>query len=1052
MKTTKNRKPNKSSIVKVIVSDFDKFGIKELKVIYRKNKGIDILEIDNEKEFKKLEFRTRVKKNGDLEEFATSKLNVLRVYDSLDNTTYEVDTENIVGKTRVIVKNLDDGSLSLEKIVEDRPIKKYTIKIEYIRTKNHDLQMRVKISDRLFYKLKTRKILEKKYGDIRLEKLNYNLYCNRILELERPKKRRKTGRAFSYTERILLDNQVNDYYERISGIKNVSSREIIWINKFVDYRSNMLLYYKVINNLMVKDLKVASSEFEEHNGKDLDILDVEEGINWNRDYSIFMNKVFKDKGLNIEVCTFIEGHNENIDRQIDNLDIEDKTYLESKRKLEERYIGIEEINTREDFRKIYKIVSFLKREMFSYNYETFRQIYSGEEVFIGEEDLKDLLNLDIFKIMDKVNLVKTNIKTNYLSEKTRIFVLGENIKAKKILSRYINISERVEGFNDFVNYNIDKYLGENGLALEEYSKYFFKTIDILENSHKPNEFLLKDYKNLKKWIGAPFIDDIQLSKEYKNLYNARKNLMENVDKSIENEEILKLNRKMKNITNLNSKYRLQIKMQFAFAYIKRFWDENKASLKDDENVNSLVDSMNEYGQWNTRRVSKEEFLEILKLKDRDRMITKIIEKYQFRNSEDLFNVSNESNLLKIYILIYSLLPMEIKSEFLRFVKKNMYDIKLVDTPNNIKRKNKFFSNLKLFERNTSKLQLLSYSVTDVFIEPSSLVQINKFIENYFTDNVGDIRDNDLIYRLESRNNNYIKSFIVPVFEYYKIVYKLLNDIELELLYKRAEKDESSINTILSKYKRELEFEKIIQDIDIIKLDRLGYLKANILSMRDEKLLLEVLNIKDELSVAGRLEEKMTEFQVKDILRDSLNKNVINDYYMKKEQLVFEYRSFIEEKYRLKVRCVNKKQDESYTVRELLEKIELKEKQLEKITKLKKFKQVKYLESEMEKLLLDLDKKIKKLGIKLALQTITKDEIKTLKIERVYEENLDAKEIETFYFRYNKTNNKYEDIYNHSAYVSNGSIITIDEERDEKFPVQTIDLSNKYRHKISFKIK
>ena len=212
----KKLKPNKSSIVRIIISNFDDKQIKEIKVLYSKQGGVDVIRLNGTEPDEKGRIKFNFKS-------ASNRLE--------DEQTYSLGEND--GQTFFVTTNEDETELCVTKRSKftNEIIKEYRLFGEYVATNSNEKKVIVSVSDDIDYS-------GEKYQN----------------------SQRKNKRTINQsTNRMLLDLDVINNYRQIGSEsdkidKNViiDSKEIYKINKFLNYRSDMIIYYQIINNFLMQ--------------------------------------------------------------------------------------------------------------------------------------------------------------------------------------------------------------------------------------------------------------------------------------------------------------------------------------------------------------------------------------------------------------------------------------------------------------------------------------------------------------------------------------------------------------------------------------------------------------------------------------------------------------------------------------------------------------------------------------------------------------------------------------------------------------------------------
>lgn len=928
-------KPNKGSIVRIVISNYDMKGIKELKVRYRKQAQLDtfILQTTLDKENNSIlisEFRVKAKEKNRY------------------SFTYDGKEKFSAPSNSVVITKIDNTNP-----VKSKEIRKYKITLGIDEKCKTGSMITAAIED----------LLE---DDIEREGI------------------RSARRKASKTERKLIAEPICHNYAQIAqcSIEEIDAVKIYKVKRFLSYRSNMLLFFALINDFLCKNLKNKKGE------KISEIWKIEnKGNNEKMDF---------DENYNILVAQIkeyftkeIENYNNRIDNIIDKKELlkysEEKEESEKNKKLEElnklesqklKILTDEEIKV--DVIKIIKILSDLRHSLMHYEYKYFENLFENKK----NEELAELLNLNLFKNLTLLRQMKIENKTNYLEGDEKFNILGKDVRAKNALGYYNLLTEQKNGFNNFINSffvqdgseNLDfkklidqdfiraqkrleediKNCKESGKKLEkelkENPKKSEKLEKELEKKQKKLKELKKELEKMKqhyKRLNCAYVWDIHSSTVYKKLYNERKNLIEKYNKQLNglqdknaitsiNAQLLRIKKEMEEITKSNSLFRLKYKMQIAYAFLEVEYKGNIAKFKNEfdcsktEKIQEWLEKSEEYLNY---CVEKEEdgkdykfhFKEISEIKD--------------THNEKWLENTSENNLFKFYILTYLLLPMEFKGDFLGVVKKHYYDIKNVDFMDESEKElsqeqidkmmeDSFFHKIRLFEKNTKRYEIIKYSIL-------TSDEIKKYFE------LLDLKVPYLEYKGIDEIGIFNKNIILPIFKYYQIIFKLYNDLEIhglfsvsfdinktlsdlkrcsgeninfqQLLYIIKKKDEMAIEEEKQKILKSLKLsnlnknmvasdeKEILKEINkkLKKLDGISFLRNKISHLEYDKIIEGVL--KTAVSAENKktpeinadkvfLNEKIK--KIIDFIKENkldkveLGFNFINDFFMKKEQFMF----------------------------------------------------------------------------------------------------------------------------------------------------------------------
>lgn len=920
-------KPNRGSIVRIIISNYDMKGIKELKVRYRKQAQLDtfILQTTLDKSNNSIlisEFRVKAR-----EKYRYS-------------FTYDGKEKFSVPSNSVIVTKIDNAAPE-----KSKEIRKY------------------KITLGIDEKCKTGSMITAAIEDL--------LEDDRVREgIRNPR------RKVSKTERKLIAETICHNYAQIAQcpVEEIDAVKIYKVKRFLSYRSNMLLFFALINDFLCKSLK-------DKKGKKIsEIWEIENKgnknwIDYDRYYNILVAQIKE------YFTKEIENYNNRIDNIISKKELlkysEEKKESEKNKKLEElnklesqklQILTDEEIKA--DVIKIIKIFSDLRHSLMHYEYKYFENLFENKK----NEELAELLNLNLFKNLTLLRQMKIENKTNYLEGSEKFNIIGKNIKAKEVLGHYNLLAEQKNGFNNFINsffvqdgvenLEFKKLIDENFIKaqkeLEEDIKNCKESVKKLEKKLKENpkksedleKKLEKKQKKLKELkqelekmkqhyqrLNCAYVWDIHSSTVYKKLYNKRKSLIEEYNKQINeikdkeaitaiNAELLRIKKEMEEITKSNSLFRLKYKMQIAYAFLEIEFGGSIAKFKDEFDC-SKMEEVQEYLKKDIK------YLKYYKDKEAQKNyefpFEEIFEIKDTHNEEWLENTS-ENNLFKFYILTYLLLPMEFKGDFLGVVKKHYYDIKNVDFTDESEKElsqeqldkmigDSFFHKIRLFEKNTKRYEIIKYSILT-----------SDEIKKYFR-----LLELDVPYFEYEKGTDEIgifnKNIILTIFKYYQIIFKLYNDLEIHGLFNIS----SDLDKILKDLKSygnkninfreflyvikqnnnsstEEEYRKIWENLEakylrlhlltpekeeiktktkeeLEKLNEISNLRNGICHLNYKEIIEEILKREiGEKNKEATLNEKIRKLinfiKENELDRVELGFNFINDFFMKKEQFMF----------------------------------------------------------------------------------------------------------------------------------------------------------------------
>ena len=903
---SKEIKPNRSSIIRVIISNYDNKGIKEVKVRYNKQAQLDTFIIESQ-----------------IEEGAFILKNIK--WKAKEKYRYEMLIKEVNSTSVEIIKK--------DRFLNNEIVRGYILNFK-VSSKNKDVVV-VEIEDILLLKS--------------------------VQQGERANIRRIT----SQTERKLLNIETQISYSKIVSCspEDIDSIKIYKIKRYLSYRSNMLLFFSLINDFFCEGLydekgKKISELWRITNKVDKNIID--ERVNkiaknlYNtlstelENYNNGIRKSIEKKNNSITDCknkiVSCERKIEKLDeeknrkkinqfkRDIANCNEKIKEYEESialKEKEKLFNLGFEKIKA--DVYKILEIYTELRHKLSHYNYIYFENLFENRE-----KDLKlaELLNLNIFNYLTLSKKLRIENKTNYLEEDTKFSILGVSGSAKKYYSLYNTLCEQKNGFNNFINSFFVKDGVENSEFKEKVEAKLKEDIKYLESLETKNNLNKKIHKKNKELellktqyneLGTAYFWDIHSSSNYKELYNKRKDTIENYNQILKGNrnkttlrnygrELFSKKNEMEKITKRNSIVRLKYKLQIAYAFIMKEFEGDISRFKSDFDI-SKIEQIKKYqnrGEEYLNYCDQDNF----KIKDFQKMIGEI------ESSSEITWLSNkvENNLFKFYVLTYILLPIEFKGDFLGFVKKHYYDIKNVEyLDENLNeltneeldkiKNDSFFNKIRLFEKNSKKYNIFSKSILTQERVKEYFRRLEIPAKHYeYTGNSGETK------------NIFNKNIVIPIFKYYEIVVKLYNDIEIAmLLYLSNIKNisiEEVINRIIEKQnnlkEEHKEFYTLTELFGFFKLVNEKaeefdsnisipekYLNSKPISLRNnifhynyEGFIGQLLDINSEgasnfsVNIEIRKLLKFIDPYLKKLKILHLDYNFINDYYMKKEQFMF----------------------------------------------------------------------------------------------------------------------------------------------------------------------
>lgn len=898
-------KANRSSIIRIIISNYDSNGIKEIKVRYNKQAQLDTFLIES-----KLE-------NG--------------VF-TLKNVEWKAKEKN---RYNMIIGELIDNTVKIAKIdkFSNEVIREYIIKFS-VSPKNKDVVV-VDIKDCMEHNL-----------NIKGERSN-------------------TRRETSQTERKLLSGETQITYSKIAccSPEDIDSLKIYKIKRYLSYRSNMLLFFSLINDFICEGTKeekivelykitskVDKNIIEERVTKIAQYLK-ENLSNELENYNNGIERTISKKSNSINDCNNrIESCKKKIKKldkvkykkQIRNLertiqDLENKIKEYSKiiaEKEKERLIALSKDKIKEDVYKILELYSDLRHKLAHYNYTYFENLFENNIEDSSMINMAKLLDLNIFKYLELSKKLRIENKTNYLDDDTKFSILGVRGKAKKYYSLYNTLCEQKNGFNTFINNFFTKDGIEDIDFKNKVNTRFKEEIKELEEfeakqKEKKKNFKDKELKLLKEQdteLETAYVWDIHNSIKYKGFYKDRKDIVEKYNQTLSGnrnktalrdygEKLLEIKNKMDNINKRNSIIRLKYKLQVAYGFLMKEFNGDIAKFKSEFDV-SKIEQIEKY------QARREEYLYYVDKKNfKIEKFQEILGELEASNKVSWLSSDTENNLFKFYVLTYILLPFEFKGDFLGFVKKHYYDIKNVEfldesneelTNEQLEKMkdDSFFNKIRLFEKNSKKYNIFSKSFLT-----------NERVKEYFKKLDIGAKHYEYVGANGETKGIFNKNIIIPIFKYYQIIIKLYNDVEIAiLLYLSKLKGDMPIDEVIGRVikkqsiseEKELEFYslnglfsffKLINDnlaeFDTTEKIPKSYLESEATFIRNKVFHFEYENFIDNLLEIDS--ENGSKFSIntkigklRKFIQDNLDKltginldyNFLNDYYMKKEQFIF----------------------------------------------------------------------------------------------------------------------------------------------------------------------
>ncbi|MGL5725338.1 type VI-C CRISPR-associated RNA-guided ribonuclease Cas13c [Cetobacterium sp.] len=872
MEKDKTYKPkqNRSSIIRIILSNYDMIGIKELKILYQKQGGVDTFNLESsiDLDSRKVIIKSFKVKAKEIKRYSFS-------YDTGDNFSED--------KNSVTVTKVDN--------ILNKEIRKYKITLS-LKEKTTDVIL-AEVEDKL-------EEPEKKVSGIRTN------FRNRT----------------SKTERKLLSQEVCKNYSEIARVstEDIDSLKIYKIKRFLSYRSNLLMYFALINNFLCAPLKnegiteiwkiskndapLSDERLEKITGHVFNTLskEIENRVNQlqkrisknNREIEEFKIS-YNHKNKNKQKSNQLESINKDLDKKISELS---------------GYSSKE--NLKQDLKKVIEIFSNFRHALMHYDYMYFENLFENKAC----DNLKNLLDLNFFKYTKLIEGFKIENKTNYLDGEEKLSVLGKPKNIKNLYSYYNTLCNNKSGFNKFIN----SFFTSDGVEDADFKKLitedFENEMNIMKGVSKKNPLTIKNLNRMESHFklmkGTPYFWDIHTSEIYKELYNKRKELVAQYNKEIDgirsntsiikiNSELLELKKQMEEITKNNALFRLKYKLQIAYAFLM---DEFKGDLKsfknnfDPTNLDDVQKYLNKKKKYLSFRISELEEREkdVFNLGKLEKKLKRLQGEVDKKDSLYL-DVNSKNNLFKFYILNYLLLPIEFKGDFLGFVKTHYYNIKNVDfldesdenlTNEKLNEKLKelsddsFFHKIRLFEKNIKNYEVIKYSIST-----------HEDMKRYFE--LLELNVTHLEYKSTDEVGIFNKNMLLPIFKYYQNVFKLYNDIEihgfLSIAHNKNINLEKALAFVKGKGKKSfLNFSNLLKKINENDYEEQAEIRNSIahLNLREliENLFTNELKLNETVRAA-------IEFSLNNELNKvDLGMDFINDYYMKKQRFIFNQRRLV----------------------------------------------------------------------------------------------------------------------------------------------------------------
>lgn len=413
-----------------------------------------------------------------------------------------------------------------------------------------------------------------------------------------------------------------------------------------------------------------------------------------------------------------------------------------------------------DFTKINNIFSKIRHSLAHFNFKFIDELLSNKKIESFDFDIK-LLN----EITENISNLYFEAKKEFIEDESINILDEKELSIKKLYTLYSKIDVKKPAFNKLIN----SFIIKDGIENQELKEYILSA------------------KNESYFI------DIHANKEYKSIYNEHKKLVSQNQllqlhandngKQIKelNDKLEKLKAQMNSITKQNSLKRLEYKLRIAFGFIATQY----ANFKE---FNNNFDEDIKKGRF--KEISFEKIKSYLETSytqqrffnygfDKKRKKPKSI--FDDIQGETLKELVQDDDLLKVILLFYIFTPKELKGEFLGFIKKFYHDTKNIskDTkeqePELEEVKLETPLKLKILEKNLKKLTIFNYSIS------SNTIFDGKNHRFYQKGNrFGKIYSK---FGISHNPEEFDKSLLAPLLNYYMNLYKLIGDFEIYLLLK-----------------------------------------------------------------------------------------------------------------------------------------------------------------------------------------------------------------------------------------------------------------------------
>lgn len=643
------RRANKSAVTRIIISNYDSEKIKEIKVLYRKQGGVDTIYINE------------------------------MVLDESTNKISFIDVEGNPNGFNVTTAECVDGIISFEK--KDKYTgeitRKFKISGEFVKTHNHTM-VKVCLKD----------------------------------ELEGSSEKRKNT-AHTERKLIPVEQIKNYAFLLNKDESQIDSLTIYKAKRFMTYRSNMEFYYNFMNDFFMYNDKNGDRDSlrELYKVGELKVEDPEKYKKYVEYFaskiedrtSIFIenhnnrirNNPEKAELQGLKVLEYsVQEIKEDVSKIIE-------VFSDVRHNLMHfNYTFFEKLFTGNDD----SLTLNLELNLFEKLFDTKRLKDESRNTYLETDDKIRLMkkNINAKDIYDFYN--KLCNRSNGFNKFINSFFATdgkENMDLKQIINQ--DFDQSLEGIKKYLDGLKPEEKENNELLQKRYDDFTYARGKIQEayawDIHLCPFYkkLYNQHKNLVKEQGILISNphDSQIKKKITK----------------KNKEIRKIKIEMERLSKINAKIRLEYKMRLAFGLL--YEDFNKMDidyfkknfdLTKEEEIRKHLLKGTQYLLVSGENGDIEE----LNLKSIIKQEAESLE-----SNDSLFDDEKENNLFKMYTLVFLLLPTELRGDFLGYVKKHYYETKHVDyISEQIEDKMEFFNKMRLFEKNIKKFEVITYSLSE----------------------------------------------------------------------------------------------------------------------------------------------------------------------------------------------------------------------------------------------------------------------------------------------------------------------------------------------------